>query len=83
MIGKYFSLWVMAIRRLGVSLIAMALAIIFTSPAQVQLPLLSRINLETFKLDRNLTDSVISACVRLDGNCVFELSERTKLSRQI
>ena len=54
----------------------MVLVIIFNSPAQGQLPLLPKINLETFKLDRNLTNSIISACVRLDGRCIFELSEQ-------
>ncbi len=68
MVRKYFSLWVIAI--------AMALGVIFTSPVQGQLPLLPKIDLETLKLDRNLTDSVISACVRLDGRCIFELSDQ-------
>lgn len=76
MVKKYFSFWIIAI--------AMALAVIFTSPAQGQLPLLPKINLETFKLNRNLTDSVISACVRLDGRCIFELSDqKSSLAQRI
>ena len=68
MVRKYFSL--------GIIAIATALAIAFTNPVLAQLPLLPKINLETLKLDRNLTDSVISACVRLDGRCIFELWDR-------
>ncbi|MGB5713669.1 MAG: mechanosensitive ion channel family protein, partial [Waterburya sp.] len=64
--------------------IAMALAIVFVNPAQARLPLLPEINLETFKLDHNLTDSVISACVRLDGRCIFELSDqKSNLAQRI
>ncbi len=55
--------------------IAVAVTIIFISPAQAQLPLLPKINLETFKLDPNFTDKITSACVRLDGRCIFELSD--------
>lgn len=68
MVKKYFAFWVMGI--------AMTLTIVFICPASAQLPLLPKINLETFKLDRNLSDSIISACVRLDGRCVFELSDQ-------
>jgi len=76
MVRKYFFLWVMAI--------AIMLTVIFTSPVRSQLPLLPKINLETFKLDRNLTDSVTSACVRLDGRCIFELSEqKSSLAQRI
>ena len=75
MIRKYFSSWIIAI--------AVAL-IIIAHPSQAQLPLLPKINLETFKLDRNSVDTAISACVRLDGRCVFELSERpSNLSKRI
>ena len=84
MVRKYFYLWFLAFRRLGVSLIAMVLAVIFASPVQGQLPLLPKVNLETFKLERNLTDSVISACVRLDGRCIFELSDqKSSLAQRI
>ncbi len=68
MVKKYFSLWVLAI--------AVALTILWVNPSSAQLPILPKINLETFKLDRNLKDAIISACVRLDGRCVFELSDR-------
>ena len=64
--------------------IFVALMIIFVNPAQAQLPLLPKINLETFKLDRNLTDKITSACVRLDGRCIFELSDqKSSLTQRI
>ena len=68
MVRKYFPSWVIAI--------AIALTIIVAHPVQGQLPLLPKINLETFKLDRNSGNIIVSACVRLDGRCVFELSDR-------
>ena len=75
MIRKYFSSWIIAI--------ALSL-IIIAHPSQAQLPWLPKINLETFKLDRNYTDTAISACVRLDGRCVFELSDsQSNLSKRI
>ena len=87
MIGKYFEYFarrMMAIFRLRVSLIAIVLASAIVGPASAQLPLLPKINLETFKLDRNSTEPVISACVRLDGRCIFELSDqKTNLTRRI
>jgi moderate conductance mechanosensitive channel len=76
MVRKYVSFWVIAI--------AIALMSITVRPSLAQLPLLPKINLETFKLDRNLTDTVISACVRLDGRCVFELSDqKSNLAKRI
>ena len=57
---------------------------IVAHPSQAQLPLLPKINLETFKLDRDSANTTISACVRLDGRCVFELSDRqSNLSKRI
>ena len=76
MLKKYFYAWVMAI--------AMILVVVATHPAQAQLPLLPKINLETFKLDRDSANTTISACVRLDGRCVFELLDRqANLSKRI
>ena len=76
MVKKYFALWLMGI--------LMALTIVFATPVLAQLPLLPKINLETFKLDRNLDNSVISACVRLDGRCIFELADqKSNLSKRI
>lgn len=76
MVRKYFSSLVIAI--------AIALIIIVAHPAQAQLPLLPKINLETFKLDRDSVNTFVSACVRLDGRCVFELSDqKSNLSKRI
>lgn len=57
-----------------ISTITIILVNIFATPIEAQLPLLPEINLETFKLDLHPTDTKISACVRLDGRCIFELS---------
>lgn len=59
-----------------VSTITIILVNLFATPVEAQLPLLPEINLETFKLDADLTDTTISACVHLDGRCVFELSDQ-------
>ena len=67
-IKKYFLLLI--------STITIVLVNIFSTPVEAQLPLLPEINLETLKLDSNLTDNTISACVHLDGRCVFELSDQ-------
>ncbi len=76
MVKKHFFLWVMAF--------AVALMIILINPSQAQLRLLPKINLETFKLDRNITDNITSACVRLDGRCIFELSDqKSNLTQRI
>ena len=76
MVKKYFSFWIIAI--------AMAFVVIAAYPSQAQLPLLPKINLETFKLDRDSANVNVSACVRLDGRCVFELSDRpSNLSKRI
>ena len=66
-------------------IIAIAIAsIAIAYPSQAQLPLLPKINLETFKLDRNSINTTISACVRLDGRCIFELSDRpSNLAKRI
>ena len=84
MVRKYFAHRLMAICRLRVSLIVIVLAIAVVRPVSAQLPLLPKINLETFKLDRNSTEPIISACVRLDGRCIFELSDqKSSLTRRI
>ena len=76
MVKKHFFLWVIVS--------AIAWMIILVNPVQAQLLLLPKINLETFKLDHNFTNTVISACVRLDGRCVFELSDqKSNLAQRI
>ena len=65
-------------RRFWLQMLAIALSLWcwWSIPSLAQLPLLPKIELETFKLDRNLNNTVISACVRLDGRCLFELSDQ-------
>ncbi len=76
MVKKNFCLLVLAI--------AVALTTILINSSQAQLPLLPKINLENFKLDPNFTDRITSACVRLDGRCIFELSDqKSNLAQRI
>ena len=64
---KYFFFWI--------SLGTIILVNILATPVWAQLPLLPELNLETLKPDRS-ADTRISACVHLDGHCVFELSDQ-------
>ncbi len=66
-IKKYFFYWVL--------ISTIILINIFATPIWSQLPLLPKLNLETFKLD-SATNTKVSACVYLDGRCLFELSDR-------
>ena len=66
-IERYFLFWI--------SLGTIILVNIFAPPVWAQLPLLPELNLETLKPDRS-ADTRISACVHLDGHCVFELSDQ-------
>ena len=76
MVKKHFCLSVLAI--------AVALTTILINPSPAQLPLLPQINLENFKLDPKFTDRITSACVRLDGRCIFELSDqKSNLAQRI
>ncbi len=45
-------------------------------PARGQLPFLPQITWETFKFNQNPENNVISACVRLDGRCIFSIVDR-------
>ena len=75
-IKKFFLFWV----SLGIIIFIN----IFTTPTWAQLPLLPKLNLETLKLDSDLTDTTISACVYLDGRCVFKLSgQKSNLGQRI
>ena len=67
MTKKNFLLWVLISTVIFINL--------FASPIWAQLPLLPKLNLETLKLDSDSTDT-ISACVYLDGRCVFKLSDQ-------
>ena len=56
----------------------------FALPVWGQLPFLPKINLETFKLNQNSKETLVSGCVRLDGLCIFEiLDRRDNLSQRI
>ncbi len=66
-IRKYFCLWFL--------ISAIAFVNLSATPVWAQLPLLPKLNLETFRLDNYFNDTTVSGCVRLDGRCVFELSD--------
>lgn len=48
----------------------------FILPVKAQLPFLPQINLRTFNLNQNPDNAIASACVRLDGNCLFKITDR-------
>jgi len=63
---------------------AIAFNTIFLLPVHGQLPFLPKISLETFKLNQNSTEVLVSGCVRLDGLCVFEiLDQKANLAQRI
>ncbi len=68
MTKKNFLLWILISTVVFINL--------FASPIWAQLPLLPKLNLETLKLDSDSTSTTLSACVYLDGRCVFELSDQ-------
>ena len=68
MTKKNFLLWVLISTVVFINL--------FASPIWAQLPLLPKLNLETLKLDSDSTNTTLSACVYLDGRCVFKLSDQ-------
>lgn len=55
---------------------AIAFNAIFALPLRAQLPFLPQIDWETFKLNQNPELVVESACVRLDGRCIFTILDR-------
>lgn len=66
-IKKNFLFWVLVS--------AIVLINIFAAPVWAQLPMLPKINLETLKLE-SAPDTRVSACVYLDGHCMFKLSDQ-------
>lgn len=65
-------------------LAAIAFNAVLATPAWSQLPFLPQISWETLKLNQNPNDVVVSACVRLYGNCIFEiLDTRANISQRI
>ena len=54
------------------------------APAIAQLPFLPQITWETFDLSQDPNNAVVSACVRLDGRCVFDLvDKKSNLAQRI
>ena len=54
------------------------------NPVQAQLPWLPQITWETFRFNQNPERTVVSACVRLDGRCVFSiLDQQANLTQRI
>ena len=63
---------------------AIAFSTLFSLPVRGQLPFLPKINLETLKFRQNTTESLVSACVHLDGLCVFQiLDQKANLPQRI
>ncbi|MEL6580453.1 MAG: mechanosensitive ion channel family protein [Cyanobacteria bacterium J06621_12] len=80
---KRFVTWfvVGAIAKLALGIFFLS---VLTIPVQAQLPFLPKIDLETFKLNRNSPENIVSGCVRLDGLCLFEiLDQKSNLSQRI
>ena len=62
--------------KIGVSVLALALVLIFAPVARAQLPFLPEISWSTFKFNQNPNNNLVSACVRLDGRCIFKILDR-------
>ena len=76
MFNRRFALWII----IG----AIAWSSIFAFPARGQLPFLPKVNLETFRLNQNSKETLVSGCVRLDGLCIFQiLDQKANLSQRI
>ncbi|HEY9767979.1 MAG TPA: mechanosensitive ion channel family protein [Coleofasciculaceae cyanobacterium] len=63
-------------RRLVVLVLTLAFYLPLTASVGAQLPFLPQINWETFNFNQNPNNAVASACVRLDGRCVFSILDR-------
>ena len=63
-------------KRLIVWVLTVSLSLFWSTSARSQLPFLPQISWEIFKFDRNLDNALISACVRLDGRCIFDILDR-------
>lgn len=58
------------------TIITLSLSLLGISSVEAQLPFLPQITWETFKFNQNPNNAVVSACVRLDGQCVFNILDR-------
>ena len=63
-------------RSLAIAILTLALCLLQVVPASAQLPFLPQINWETFNFNQNPENIVASACIRLDGRCVFNIVDR-------
>ena len=72
LIVKYFKMRLS--RSLAIAIIT--LLCLSVVPASAQLPFLPQINWETFNFNQNPENIIASACVRLDGRCVFNIVDR-------
>ncbi|MDJ0571704.1 MAG: mechanosensitive ion channel family protein [Pleurocapsa sp. MO_192.B19] len=78
--------WLQIILRRGIKVFILALVFNFLLifPLKAQLPFLPQITWETFKFNQNPENTMISACVRLDGRCVFSiLDQKSNLAQRI
>ncbi len=75
---------IMLRRGLVVLILTLAFYLPLTVSVRAQLPFLPQINWETFNLNQNPDNAVVSACVRLDGRCVFRLlGRRSNLTQRV
>ena len=63
-------------RSLKTALLTFILCLSIVVPVRAQLPFLPQINWDTFNFDRDPENIAVSACVRLDGRCVFNIVDR-------
>ena len=63
-------------RSLVVVVVTFILSLLPFAPAEAQLPFLPQISWETLNFNQNPENNITSACVRLDGRCVFNIVDR-------
>ena len=71
-------------KKLIVWFLTASLSLFWTTSVWAQLPFLPQISWEIFKFNQDLDNAVVSACVRLDGRCVFDILDgRNNLAPRI
>ena len=71
-------------KRLIVWFLTASLSLFWTTSVWAQLPFLPQISWEIFKFNQDLDNAVVSACVRLDGRCIFDILDgRNNLAPRI
>ena len=63
-------------RSLAMAIMVISLSLMGINSVAAQLPFLPQITWETFKFNQNPDNALVSACVRLDGRCVFGILDR-------